>query len=76
MTVNELQNILKSLQDKGYGNIKIGIPVDQYNMWVYDIDKIKYRPIVNCFAICTSDIEHKGIDINKLRNMEDMHELR
>ena len=73
MTVNELQDILKSLQDKGYGDIKITIPADQYNMWVYDIDKIQYRPFINCFAICTSHIEHRGININELG---DIHELR
>ena len=73
MTVNELHDILKSLQDKGYGDIKITIPADQYNMWVYDIDRIQYRPFINCFAICTSHIEHRCININELG---DKHELR
>ena len=48
MTVNELQDILKSLQDKGYGNIPICISADAYNLFLCDIGYVDYRSHDNC----------------------------
>ena len=52
MTVSELQNILKMIQDKGYGNVPICIFADPYCL--YSINYINYRPYDNCFAIYAS----------------------
>lgn len=48
MTVNELHDILKSLQDKGYGNIPICISADAYNLFLCDIGYVDYRSHDNC----------------------------
>lgn len=66
MTVEQMLEILQKLKDIGLGNIELTIPVDDYNEWVNSIDKLQYRPFINCIAICTSNVQAGGIDIKDL----------
>lgn len=65
MTVNELILELQKWKDAGFGETSINLPIDQYNQWVTRIDKIRYRPFINCLAICDNSTEN-GITFDEL----------
>lgn len=65
MTVNELILELQKWKDAGFGDVEIGIPLDQYNQWINGIDKIRCRPFINCLAICDHSTEN-GITFDEL----------
>jgi hypothetical protein len=69
MTVDQMIDVLQSLKNLGMGNVELTIPIDNYNQWVNGIDKLQYRPYINCITICTYGVQAGGIDIKELLKM-------
>lgn len=64
MTVSELKDLLQKMENQGFGDIDIALPLDDYNTWVEHISKLQYRLSINSIVICPAHVECSGVDFD------------